>query len=94
MKKAYVTTLYNGDGYLPGVEVLGRSLEVSGSREMRIVLVTSDIETPARERLAKDARRRNFCAAPQDLPLGGGKGSSSQRRIGRSLDRYDWHVRC
>jgi alpha-N-acetylglucosamine transferase len=53
MKKAYVTTLYNGDGYLPGVEVLGRSLEVSGSREMRIVLVTSDVGTPTRERLAK-----------------------------------------
>jgi alpha-N-acetylglucosamine transferase len=53
MKKAYVTTLCNGDGYLPGVEVLGRSLEVSGTRETRIVLVTPDVEAPARERLAK-----------------------------------------
>ena len=51
MKKAYVTTLCNGEGYLPGVEVLGRSLEVSGSREMRIVLVTPDVEAPTRERL-------------------------------------------
>lgn len=52
MKNAYVTTLCNGDGYLPGVEVLGKSLEVSGSREPRIVLVTSDIGAPTRERLA------------------------------------------
>ena len=52
MKKAYVTTLCNGEGYLPGVEVLGKSLEASGSREMKIVLVTPDIEAPTRERLA------------------------------------------
>jgi alpha-N-acetylglucosamine transferase len=52
MKKAYVTTLCNGDGYLPGVEALGKSLELSGSHEKRIVLVTSDISASTRERLS------------------------------------------
>jgi alpha-N-acetylglucosamine transferase len=51
VKTAYVTTLCNGDGYLPGVEVLGKSLEASGSTAPRIVLLTSDISGAARGRL-------------------------------------------
>jgi len=53
MRRAYVTTLCNGDGYLPGVEVLGKSLEASGSKETRIVLVTPDIAARTREHLAR-----------------------------------------
>jgi glycogenin glucosyltransferase len=53
MKKAYVTTLCNGDNYLPGVLVLGRSLEASGSTEERVVMVTPDVSTDARDELAK-----------------------------------------
>lgn len=53
MKKAYVTTLCNGDGYLPGVLVLGRSLEASGTKEERVVMVTPDVTTDAREELAR-----------------------------------------
>ena len=52
MKTAYVTTLCNGDGYVPGVEALGKSLEVSGARMPRVVLVTPDVPDKARERLA------------------------------------------
>ena len=52
MTTAYVTTLCNGDGYLPGVEVLGKSLEASGSTTPRIVLLTADISQTARARLA------------------------------------------
>lgn len=51
MKTAYVTTLCNGDGYLPGVEVLGKSLEASGTRVPRVVLATADISQAARKRL-------------------------------------------
>jgi len=53
MSQAYVTTLCNGDGYLPGVEVLGKSLEASGSEKTKIVLVTADISAAARERLVR-----------------------------------------
>jgi alpha-N-acetylglucosamine transferase len=53
MKKAYVTTLCNGDGYLPGVLVLGRSLEATGTQADRVVMVTPDVTTDAREELAK-----------------------------------------
>ena len=52
MKKAYVTMLCNGDGYVPGAEVLGKSLEASGSRVPRIAMVTADISAGARARLA------------------------------------------
>jgi len=37
MKTAYVTTLCNGEGYLPGVEALGKSLEAHGTKIPRIV---------------------------------------------------------
>ena len=52
MKRAYVTTLCNGDGYVTGAEVLGRSLAESGSDIARIAMVTSDISAGARARLA------------------------------------------
>jgi len=40
MKTAYVTTLRNGDAYLPGVEPLGQSLEANRTRVPRVVMVT------------------------------------------------------
>lgn len=51
MKKAYVTTLCNGDGYVPGAEVLGKSLAASGTTLPRVAMVTSDLSTEARSRL-------------------------------------------
>ena len=53
MKTAYVTTLCNGEGYLPGVEALGKSLEAHGTTVLRIVLVTADVTSEARERLSR-----------------------------------------
>jgi alpha-N-acetylglucosamine transferase len=43
--------LCNGDGYLPGVEALGKSLEASGSNVPRVVLATSDVGQATRARL-------------------------------------------
>lgn len=51
MKKAYVTAFCGGDTYLPGVEVLGKSLQASGSRMPKIAMVTKDITPAARGRL-------------------------------------------
>ncbi len=51
MKTAYVTTLCSGDGYLPGVEVLGKSLDASGSKVPKVVLMTADVSQAARRRL-------------------------------------------
>jgi lipopolysaccharide biosynthesis glycosyltransferase len=51
MKTAYVTTLCNGDGYVPGVEALGKSLERTGSTVSKVALVTPDVPDHARERL-------------------------------------------
>ncbi len=53
MSAAYVTTLCNGDGYLPGVAALGKSLDAHGATFPRIVLVTADVPAKARERLKK-----------------------------------------
>ena len=52
MKKAYATTLCNGDAYAPGVEALGRSLVASGTKEAMVLMVTSDVSGAARRRLA------------------------------------------
>ncbi len=52
VKRAYVTTLCNGDGYLPGVAALGKSLEAHGSQVPRVVLVTPDVPAKARKRLS------------------------------------------
>lgn len=51
MKKAYVTLLSGGDAYVPGVEVLGRSLAKSGSAVPRIAMVTADVGADARQTL-------------------------------------------
>jgi len=51
--KSYVTLLCNGEGYAVGVEVLGKSLEASGSKVPRLVLVTNDVGAGARGRLEK-----------------------------------------
>ena len=51
MSQAYVTTLCNGDGYLPGVVALGKSLEAHGSAVPRIALVTSDVPADARQHM-------------------------------------------
>ena len=48
---AYVTVLCNGDGYLPGVEALGKSLDASGAREPKVVIATPDVGGRARDRL-------------------------------------------
>lgn len=53
MKRAYVTMLCGGDGYVPGVEALGRSLLASGTREAKIVMVTADVSAAARGALAE-----------------------------------------
>ena len=53
MRNAYVTTLTGGDAYVPGVEVLGRSLVASGTKERRLVMVTSDVTPDARARLSR-----------------------------------------
>jgi lipopolysaccharide biosynthesis glycosyltransferase len=53
MQTAYVTTLCNGEGYLPGVEALGKSLEAHGTKVPRVVLVTADVSDAARKRLSE-----------------------------------------
>lgn len=52
MKAAYVSTLTSGDAYVPGIEVLGKSLERSGTSHPRVLLTTSDVSREARARLA------------------------------------------
>jgi glycogenin len=51
MDKAYVTMLCNGDGYVTGAEVLGKSLVASGSKVPRLAMVTSDVTAEGRARL-------------------------------------------
>jgi hypothetical protein len=62
MKTAYVTLLCNGDGYLPGVEALGRSLEESGSKVPRVALATPEVSGPARSRLTQ----LGWCVRPAE----------------------------
>jgi glycogenin glucosyltransferase len=52
MDSAYVTTLCNGDDYVPGVEALGRSLDRTGTAHPKVVLVTADVPCAARRSLA------------------------------------------
>ncbi|MGZ5969990.1 MAG: glycosyltransferase family 8 protein [Polyangiales bacterium] len=51
MKNTWVTLLTGGDRYLPGVEVLGRSLDATGTRADKVVLVSDDVPEHAREQL-------------------------------------------
>ncbi len=50
-KFAYVTMLCGGDRYVPGAEVLGRSLLETETRAERILLVTADVPEESRVRL-------------------------------------------
>lgn len=52
MKTAYVTTLCNGEGYLPGIEALGSSIKASGTERPMIVMVTPEVRPVTRDRLA------------------------------------------
>lgn len=47
MKTAYMTTLCNGDAYLPGVQALGRSLSRAGAAHEKVVMVTEDVSETA-----------------------------------------------
>lgn len=51
MKAAYVTLLAHGDGYRPGVEALGHSLDQTGTRAPRVAMVTPDVSTQTRQAL-------------------------------------------
>ncbi len=51
MRTAYVTTLCNGDAYVPGIEALGRSLDRTATTHAKVVLVTPDVPEAARQRL-------------------------------------------
>jgi alpha-N-acetylglucosamine transferase len=53
MKTAYVTTLCNGDGYVPGVTALGKSLDRAGSQHPKLLLVTPDVPASGRDALAE-----------------------------------------
>jgi glycogenin glucosyltransferase len=69
MKHAYVTVLAGGDGYLPGVEVLGRSLVESGSTVPKVVLVTPDVSSTARANLrAQGWELRDIEPIPNPTP--------------------------
>jgi glycogenin glucosyltransferase len=52
METAYVTTLCNGDGYVPGVEALGQSLDRTGTKHPKVVLITPDVPESARQLLS------------------------------------------
>jgi glycogenin len=51
MKKAYASTLCNGEGYLPGIEALGGSLRASGTGEPMVLMVTPEVRPVTRTRL-------------------------------------------
>lgn len=53
MRRAFVTVVCGGDGYVPGAEALGRSLLMSETREERIAMVTPDVSSSGRCRLAR-----------------------------------------
>ena len=55
MKQAYVSLMCGGDAYEPGVETLGRSLRATGSNVPLVLLVTPDVSSAARARLATAA---------------------------------------
>lgn len=51
MTHAYVSMICGGDGYLPGLETLGRSIVETGSTVPRVAMVTRDVTAAARGRL-------------------------------------------
>jgi len=54
MKCAYVTTICNGDGYVPGVEALGKSLKASGTKIPMVAMTTADVSEKARASLTRE----------------------------------------
>jgi hypothetical protein len=69
MRRAYVTLMARGAGYLPGVEALGRSLDRAGCTAPRIAMVTPDV--PERARRAAASRGwevREVAAIPCPAP--------------------------
>ena len=52
MKTAYATTLCNGEGYLPGIEVLGSSLKASKTERPMVLMVTPEVRQVTRDNLA------------------------------------------
>lgn len=61
MKTAYVTTLCNGDAYVPGVEALGSSLDKTGTQHQKVLVVTPDVPEHARALLAKNGWKLRDC---------------------------------
>ncbi len=48
---AYVSMIFGNDDYVPGLEVLGRSLSDTGTTIPRVAMVTADVSAQARARL-------------------------------------------
>lgn len=63
MKTAYVTALCNGDGYVPGVEALGKSLRATGTKAAMVVLCTADVPVAARVKLADEGWTMRYVEA-------------------------------
>jgi alpha-N-acetylglucosamine transferase len=55
MKQAYVSLMCGGDAYEPGAEALGRSLRATGTKIPLVLMVTPDVSSAARARLATSA---------------------------------------
>ena len=53
MDAAYVATLCNGNGCLPGVAALRKPLDAQGAKYPRIVRVTAGVPDKARQRLIR-----------------------------------------
>jgi hypothetical protein len=51
MKNTWVTLLTGGDKYLPGVEVLGRSLQATNTRADMVLMATRDVPETSRAQL-------------------------------------------
>jgi hypothetical protein len=72
MNTAYVTTLCNGAGYVPGVEVLGKSLDRSDASHDKLLLVTPDVPVDARRGLEqKGWRTHEICPIENPHPIEG-----------------------
>ena len=73
MKQAYVSLMCGGDAYEPGVETLGRSLRATGSNVPLVLLVTPDVSSAARARLATAAGWDPRLIEPIANPSGDGE---------------------
>ena len=52
MRETFATLLCGGDAYVPGVEALGRSLQLTGTVRPMLALVTADVSETARAQLS------------------------------------------